>query len=78
MMIDETDLLQSLVSGQCAPTDPVLRAAKPLQGQVQLDDPLTKVQRVFNENNVAVVVKGPDIIAIISKIDVLEFLAARS
>ena len=78
MMIHETDLLQSLVSGQCAPTDPVVRAAKPLQGQVDLDDPLTKVQRVFDENNVAVVVKGPDIVAIISKIDVVEFLAARS
>ncbi len=78
MMIHEGDLLQSLVSGTCAAGDPVLRAAKPLRGEVSLDDPLTKVQRIFDEDNVAVVIEGGRVAGIISKIDVVEFLAARS
>ena len=52
-------------------------AAKPLEGQVALDDPLTRVQDVFDEHNVAMVVKGDDVVGVISKIDVVEFLAAR-
>ena len=72
------DLLQSLVSGQWTSGDHVLRAAKQLEGQVSLDDPLSKVQRVFDENNTAVVVEKGGIIGIIGKIDVVRFLAARS
>jgi cystathionine beta-synthase len=77
LMIHEADLLQSLVNGECTPDDTVERAAKPLEGQVGLDDPLTKVQRVFDENNIAVVVESGSVTGIISKIDVVEFLATR-
>jgi cystathionine beta-synthase len=77
LMIHETDLLQSLVAGRCSPNDPVLAAAKPLEGRVSMDDPLSKVQRVFDENNIAVVVEGEEIKGVIGKIDVVEFLAAR-
>jgi cystathionine beta-synthase len=76
-MIHEVDLLQSLVSGQCTPEDAVVKAAKPLEGQVSLDDPLTRVQTVFDQNNVAVVISEGAVAGIISKIDVVEFLAAR-
>ncbi len=78
LMIHELDLLQSLVSGACTAEDPVVRAGKRLEGQVALDDPLSKVQQVFDQHNIAVVVDGGDIIGIVSKIDVVEFLAARS
>ena len=77
MMIHEGDLLRSLVNGECAPGDPVLRAAKPLQGQVSMDDPLSVVQKVFDENNIAVVMESGTVSGIISKIDVVEFLAAK-
>ena len=77
LMIHEADLLQNLVTGQCTPDDTVLRAAKPLQGQVQMDDPLARVQRIFDENNVAVVIENGAVTGIISKIDVVEFLASR-
>ena len=77
LMIHEADLLQTLVTGECTPDDSVLRAAKPLQGQVSMDDPLSKVQRIFDSDNVAVVVEKGAIAAIISKIDIVEFLAAR-
>ena len=77
LMIHEADLLRSLVSGECTPDDPVLRAAKPLQGQVLMDDPLSVVQKVFDENNIAVVIESGTVSGIISKIDVVEFLAAK-
>ena len=78
LMIHESDLLQSLITGECTPHDPALRAAKPLQGTVSLDDPLSRVQRIFDEDNIAVVVADDSIAGIISKIDVVEFLAART
>jgi cystathionine beta-synthase len=78
LMIHEGDLLQCLVAGVCTPSDSVLRAAKPLEGQVAAEDSISKVQRVFDENNVAVVVEDGAVTGIISKIDVVEFLAARS
>ena len=77
MMIHEADLLQSLINGQCTPDDNVLQAAKPLSGQVKLDDPLSTVQHVFEDDNVAVVVDKETIVGIIGKIDLVEFLAAR-
>ncbi|MHC4949182.1 MAG: pyridoxal-phosphate dependent enzyme, partial [Planctomycetota bacterium] len=78
LMIHEVDLLQSLVSGDCTPDDAVIQAAKPLEGQVAIDDPLSKVQAIFDDNNVAVVMDHQHIAGIIGKIDVVEFLAARS
>ncbi len=78
MMIHEVDLLQSLVSGRCSADDDVVKAAKPLMGKVNVNDPLSKVQEVFDEDNVAVVVDNEEVIGIIGKIDLVEFLAARS
>ncbi|MDH3671946.1 MAG: pyridoxal-phosphate dependent enzyme [Gammaproteobacteria bacterium] len=77
MMIHELDLLQNLVSGKCTPDDTVDKAAKELEGEVSMDDPLTKVQAVFDANNVAIVVEKGSVVGVISKIDVVEFLAAR-
>ena len=78
MIIHEVDLLQSMVRGECTPDGDVLRAAKPMNGMVGLDDSLAKVQDVFDEENVAMVVEGSDVVGVISKIDMVEFLAARS
>ena len=78
MIIHEVDLLQSMVRGECTPEGDVLRAAKPMHGMVELDDSLAKVQDVFDEENVAMVVEGSDVVGVISKIDMVEFLAARS
>ena len=76
-MIHELDLLQGMISGACAPDDTVAKAAKPMEGVVSPSDPLSKVQKVFDEDNVAVVVENEKVIGIIGKIDVVEFLAAR-
>ncbi|MCH9671717.1 MAG: pyridoxal-phosphate dependent enzyme [Gammaproteobacteria bacterium] len=78
MMIHEVDLLHGLVTGEFSANDKVERAAKPLQGQVRTTDPLSKVQSIFDQNNVAVVMENDDVRALISKIDVIEYLAASS
>ncbi len=77
-MIHEFDILQGLVGGTCSAEDPAQKVAKELQGLVKPEDPLTRVQRVFDDNNVAVVMEQGAIVGIISKIDVVEFLASRS
>ncbi|MCL4798055.1 MAG: pyridoxal-phosphate dependent enzyme [Burkholderiales bacterium] len=77
-MIHELDILQGLVSARCSTEDPVTCVAKPLEGRVGLDDPLTRVQAVFDAHNVAVAVDRDEVVGIISKIDVVQFLAARS
>ncbi|MHC5115263.1 MAG: pyridoxal-phosphate dependent enzyme, partial [Planctomycetota bacterium] len=76
LMIHEHDLLQTLLTGTCTPEDAVVKAAKPLHGQVSIDDSLSKVQRVFDQENVAVVVDQDRVKGIITKIDVIEFLAS--
>ena len=76
-MVHELDILQGLVSGRCTASDPAVGVAKPLEGQVGLEDPLTAVQSVFDAHNVAVVVDSGRVVGIISKIDVVQFLAAR-
>jgi len=77
LMIHEVDLLQSLAGGLCTPDDKVARAAKILEGRVLPADSLARIQEVFNEHNVAVVVENGQILGIIGKIDVVSFLAAR-
>jgi cystathionine beta-synthase len=78
LMIHEVDLLHGLVGGTCKPDDSILGSATALQGQVRLNDRLSKVQEIFDSNNVAVVVEGGEIIGIIGKIDLVEFLSART
>ena len=76
-MIHEVDLLQSLVDQTCVPTDTVAHAAADLEGQVGINDSLSAVQSVFDDQNVAVVVEDGGVTGVISKIDVIEYLATQ-
>ena len=78
LIIHEVDLLQSIIRGECTADGEVVRAAKPMHGIVRLDDSLAKVQEVFDDENVAMVVEDTHVVGVISKIDMVEFLAARS
>jgi len=78
LMLHETDILHAMIDGTCKPEDPVLKAAHQLQGQVSLDDPLSKVQKIFDDKNMAVVVDKGEIVGIIGEIDMVEYLAAKS
>lgn len=58
--------------------DKAIKAATPLNGIVSIDDSLTKVQRIFDNGEVAVLIENGNLTGIIAKIDVVEFLAAKS
>ena len=76
-MIHEVDLLQSLVNHEHTAMDTVSHAAADLEGQVSIDDSLSAVQSVFDDQNVAVVVEDGGVTGVISKIDVIEYLATQ-
>ncbi len=78
MMVHEIDLLRALATGECNGDDKVIKAATPLNGTVSIDDSLTKVQRIFDNGEVAVLIEKGTPTGIIAKIDVVEFLAAKS
>lgn len=76
-IIHEVDLLHSLVNQECSLDDTVASVAKELQGQVKIDDSISEVQAVFDDENVAMVVENGQVTGVITKIDVVEFLVAR-
>ena len=77
-MIHELDLLQSLVRGERTTSDRVEEAANALRGRVGLNDSLSAVQAVFDDENVAIVLEKEEIVGVVTKIDVVEYLAART
>ncbi len=76
-MVHEVDLLQSLVSGNCQPDDPITKTATELHGTVDIEDPLSKIQAVLTDDDVAVVVDDGAICGIISKIDVVQYISSQ-
>ena len=77
LMIHEVDLLQGMLNGECTPDSFVVDIAKPLNGQVAVDDSLEHVQRVFESDNVVVVMKDGEMIGIISKLDLVLYMSHR-
>ena len=76
-MIHEYDLLNALVAGSQKRTDPIDPIIAPLQGVISPSSSLRKLREVFAQDNVAVVKDGETVVAIITKIDLIEYLASR-
>jgi cystathionine beta-synthase len=76
-MIHEYDLLNALIAGTHKRSDPIDPIVAPLQGVVTPDTAITKLRDVFAQDNVAVVREGSKIVGIVSKIDFIEYLAAK-
>ncbi len=76
-MIHEVDLLHGLLEGRVRSHEPIDALVAPLQGVVTADTPIAELQKVFAEDNVAVVRDGERPIGIITKIDYIEFLSQR-
>ncbi len=75
-ILDETDLLHPLATGQLQPKDPVIHL---IQGNilwVQPDDDLQELNNHFQKGYVALVRDGRGHVHIITKIDLLDFLGA--
>jgi len=76
-MIHEYDLLNTLVATPHKRTDPIDSIVTPLQGVVTPETSLNQLKQVFAQDNVAVVREGAKVVAILTKIDLIEFLAAN-
>ena len=76
-MIHEYDLLNALIAGTHMLSDPIDPIVAPLQGVVTLETSLVQLREVFAEDNVAVVREGERVVAIVTKIDLIEYLASR-
>ena len=76
-MVHEYDLLNALISGSHKLTDLVDKLVAPLQGVVTPETSITTLRGVFAQDNVAVVREGQKVTAVVTKIDLIEFLAAK-
>ncbi len=76
-MIHEYDLLNALIAGTHKLTDSIDPIVAPLQGVITPEISIAQLREVFAQDNVAVVKDGQDVVAILTKIDLIEHLAAR-
>ncbi|KFA94006.1 pyridoxal-phosphate dependent enzyme [Archangium violaceum] len=73
-MIHEYDLLNALVANKAKFADTIDSIVAPLQGVVSPETSLTRLREVFNQDKVAVVKDGETILAIVTKIDLIEYM----
>ncbi|TMB29600.1 MAG: pyridoxal-phosphate dependent enzyme [Deltaproteobacteria bacterium] len=76
-MLHEVDLLQALIEGRHKLDDAVSAVMKPISGIVTLRTPVSRLRELFAKDQVAIVKDGDDLAAIVTKIDLIEWLAAR-
>ncbi|MFL5434199.1 MAG: pyridoxal-phosphate dependent enzyme [Myxococcales bacterium] len=76
-MLHEVDLLQALLEGRHKLDEAVSAVMKPIHGVVTLRTPVSRLRELFAKDQVAIVKDGDDLAAIVTKIDLIEWLAAR-
>jgi cystathionine beta-synthase len=76
-MIHEYDLLNALVSKKQGFHDVIDALIAPLQGVVSPEATLSRLREVFAQDNVAVVKEHEQVVGIVTKIDLIEYLAER-
>lgn len=74
-MIDEVDLLTAILEKRMDLTQPIEAAIQPLEGRVTRATPVRQLMEIFNRGNVAVVVESEVPVAIVTKIDVIDYLS---
>ncbi|PTL77869.1 pyridoxal-phosphate dependent enzyme [Vitiosangium sp. GDMCC 1.1324] len=73
-MIHEYDLLNALVANKVKFADTIDSIVAPLQGVVAPETSLNRLREVFNQDKVAVVKEGEKVVAIVTKIDLIEYM----
>jgi len=76
-MLHEVDLLQALIERRHELDEPVSAVMKPIDGVVTLRTPVSRLRELFAKDHVAIVKDGDQLAAILTKIDLIEWLAAR-
>jgi cystathionine beta-synthase len=73
-MIHEYDLLNALVANKVKFSDTIDSIVAPMQGVVSPETSLNRLREVFNQDKVAVVKEGEKVIAIVTKIDLIDYM----
>lgn len=76
-MIHEVDLLDAMLSGNVKLDDDVQSLVAPLEGRIGLDAPVSRLREIFNQDHVAVVMEGERAVAVVTKIDLIEYLGEK-
>ena len=76
-MLHEVDLLQALLDGRHKLDEPISAVMKPLAGVVTLRTPVSRLKDLFATDHVAIVKDGDQLAAILTKIDLIDWLGSR-
>jgi cystathionine beta-synthase len=76
-MVHEVDVLRGLQSGEVSTSSPAKSVAHPIGGMIYPKARIEELFRIFETDQVGVVVDNERIIGIVSKVDVLEFMTKR-
>jgi cystathionine beta-synthase len=76
-MLHEVDLLQALLDGRHKLDEPISAVMKPLAGIVTLRTPVSRLKELFATDHVAIVKEGDRLAAILTKIDLIDWLGTR-
>jgi cystathionine beta-synthase len=76
-MLHEVDLLQALLDGRHKLDEPISAVMKPLAGVVTMRTPVSRLKELFASDHVAIVKDGDHLVAILTKIDLIDWLGTR-
>jgi cystathionine beta-synthase len=76
-MVHEVDVLRGLQSGEVTASSPAKAVSHPIGGLIYPKARVEELFRIFETDQVGVVVDNGRIVGIVSKIDVLEFMSKR-
>jgi len=77
-VVSEVDVLRNLVSGEAHLDGTIAGIFDPAYAEVTPDTPIDQLQAVLAEARVALVTDGPRLLGLISKIDLIDYLARRA
>ena len=76
-MVHEVDVLRGMQSGNLTGSSPAKAASHPIGGLIYPKARIEELFRIFETDQVGVVVDNNKIVGIVSKVDVLEFMTKR-
>jgi cystathionine beta-synthase len=74
-MLHEVDLLEAVVYGHRRIEDPIDALVRPIEGVVSVDTELEALHPIFDADDVAVVMEGGTLTAIVTKMDLIDYMA---
>lgn len=76
-LVHEVDILRSLQNGNATISSAAKAVAQPVGGLIYPKARIEELYRIFETNQVAIVVDNSKIVGVVSQIDVIEFLSKR-